>query len=61
MYLSQFQLLPMERTCEALEDLCQCHLSEGTLVNWIAEAANRLEPTIQHLKTLLIAGSKLAR
>jgi transposase len=58
-YLSQFQLLPMERTCEALEDLCQCHLSEGTLVNWIAEAANRLEPTIQHLKTLLIAGSLL--
>lgn len=56
-YLSQFQLLPMERTCEALADLCQCHLSEGTLVNWIAEAAKELEPTIQCIKTWLIAGS----
>ncbi len=55
--LSQFQLLPMERVCEALEDLCQCHLAEGTLVNWIAEAANQLEPTIQRIKTLLGAGS----
>jgi len=54
-YLSQFQLLPMARTCEVLEDLCQCHLSEATLVNWIGEAAKQLEPTIQHLKSLLIA------
>jgi transposase len=37
--LSQFQLLPMERVCEALADLCQCSLSQGTLVNWIAQAA----------------------
>jgi transposase len=56
-YLSQFQLLPMERTCEALEDLCQCRLSEGTLVNWIVEAAKRLEPTIQQIHALVLAGS----
>jgi transposase len=56
-YLSQFQLLPLERACEALADLCQCHLSEGTLVNWIAAAAKTLDPTIQRIKTLLIAGS----
>src|SRR5258708_7134080 len=56
-YLSQFQLLPLERTCEALNDLYHCHLSEGTLVNWIAEAAKLLEPTIQRIKTLLVAGS----
>jgi transposase len=56
-YLSQFQLLPMERVCEALEDLCQCRLSEGTLVNWIAEAATRLEPTIQRIKTLVGASA----
>lgn len=42
-YLSQFQLLPLERTCEALNDLCHCHLSEDTLVNWIAEAAKQLK------------------
>lgn len=58
-YLSQFQLLPMERTCEALADLCQCPLSEGTLVNWIAQAAHTLEPTIHRIKALLTAGSIL--
>src|SRR5258708_5540701 len=56
-YLSQFQLLSMERVCEALEDLCQCRLSEGTLVNWIVEAATRLEPTIQCIKTLVGASA----
>jgi transposase len=56
-YLSQFQLLPLERTSEALEDLCHCHLSEGTQVNWIAEAAKTLDPTIQRIKTLLLAGA----
>jgi transposase len=56
-YLSQFQLLPMARTCEALGDLCQCALSEATLVNWIAKAAKHLEPTIQWLKALLIAST----
>jgi transposase len=55
-YLSQFQLLPMARTCEVLEDLCQCHLSEATLVHWIGEAATHLEPTIQRLKALFISG-----
>jgi transposase len=58
-YLSQFQLLPLERTCEALSDLCQCPLSQGTLVNWMAQAATTLEPTIQRIKTLLQSGSFL--
>ena len=56
-YLSHFQLLPLERVREVLADLCQCQLSEGSLVNWIAEAAKTLEPTIQRLKTWLIASS----
>jgi transposase len=54
-YLSQFQLLPMARTCEVLEDLCQCPLSEATLVHWMGEAAQQLEPTIQRIKAMLIA------
>jgi transposase len=54
-YLSQFQLLPLGRTCEALEDLYHCQVSEASVVNWIAKAANQLEPTIKQLKTLLIA------
>jgi transposase len=53
-YLSQFQLLPMERIGELLGDLWGCHLSEGTLANWIAEAASTLEPSMLRLKGLLL-------
>jgi transposase len=52
-YLSQFQLLPMERIQELCVDLFGCQLSEGTLVNWIAEAARTLGPTMLILKRLL--------
>jgi transposase len=56
-YLSQFQLLPMERICELLADLQLCQLSQGTLANWIAKATTTLEPTMQTLKRLLVASS----
>jgi transposase len=56
-YLSQFQLLPMERICELLADLQLCQLSEGTLANWIAEATTTLEPSMQTLERLLVASS----
>lgn len=56
-YLSQFQLLPLERTCEALEDLYRCQVSQASVLSWIAKAARQLEPTIEHLKALLLAGS----
>jgi transposase len=52
-YLSQFQLLPMERIQELCVDLFGCQLSEGTLANWLAEAARTLEPTMLHLKQVL--------
>jgi transposase len=52
-YLSQFQLLPMERLQELCRDVLGCHLSEGTLANWLAQAARTLEPSMQHLKDLL--------
>ncbi len=58
-YLSQFQLLPMERVCETLSDLCHCGLSEGTLLNWIEQAAHTLEPTQQRIKTLLLQSELL--
>ncbi|GCE19098.1 hypothetical protein KDK_28980 [Dictyobacter kobayashii] len=54
-YLSHFQLVPLQRTCEALADLCGCQLSEGTLVRWIAQAAKTLESSIERIKTLLLA------
>lgn len=55
-YFSQFHLLPMERTCEALEDLCGASLSEGTLINWIQEATKRLGPTMERIKEYLCRG-----
>lgn len=55
-YLSQFHLLPMQRTCEVLSDLCECALSEGTLSMWIAQASRSLEPTLQRIKHLLSGG-----
>src|SRR5260370_4748357 len=53
-YLSHFQLLPMERVCEAMNDLCQCQLSEGTLFNWIAQAAKVLESTTAQIKEWMV-------
>jgi transposase len=54
-YLSQYQLLPMGRIGEMFEDLLSCRLSEGTLANWIQEAARTLSPTMLVLKRLLLA------
>jgi transposase len=53
-YLSQFQLLPMERVCEVWEDLFGCALSEGTLASWVQEAARTLSPSLLILKELLL-------
>lgn len=54
-YLSLYQLLPMDRIGEVFEDLLECGLSEGTLFNWIQEAARTLSPTMLILKRLLLA------
>lgn len=56
-YLSQYQLLPLERICELLADLQLCQLSQGTLVNWIARAGSTLQPCMQTLKELLVSSS----
>ena len=53
-YFSQFQLLPVQRTCEALADLCHAAISQGAVLAWIAEAASTLEPTRECLKALLV-------
>lgn len=45
--------LPLERTCEVLEDLCGASLSEGTLVLNQQVAAQRLKPFEHDLKTAL--------
>jgi transposase len=48
-YLHQYQLLPLSRTCELLSDLCDCQLSEGTLTAWVQQAAQTLEPTVERI------------
>jgi transposase len=54
-YLHQEQLLPTARTCEALEALCGCQISEATLLQWSELAAERLTPTVERIAELLAA------
>ncbi len=48
-YLHQGQLLPVARTCEALAELYDCHICEGTLLRWVEMAGERLLPTVERI------------
>ncbi len=52
-YLTQQQLLPVERTCEVLSDLLGAHMSEGTVGELIKRAASQLAPVEQQIKEAL--------
>jgi transposase len=52
-YLTQQQLLPLERTCEALGDLLGVHMSEGTVGELIQRTAAQLAPIEQQIKEAL--------
>src|SRR5258706_11737140 len=54
-YLHQYQLVPLARTCGLLADLCACHLSEGTLTSWVELAATLLKETVDHIADWLSA------
>ena len=54
-YLNQYQLLPEARTCETLADLLGCTLSDGTVVRWVQEVAERLAPTVAVIADLVVA------
>jgi transposase len=45
LYLQQYQLLPYQRTSEAMRDLFGCQLSPGTIANIIRECAAGLVET----------------
>ena len=49
-YLSQYQHLPYERTCEAMKDLFGCALSQGTLKNILFECHGKLEESEKAIK-----------
>ncbi len=48
-YLHQYQLVPVARSCEVLEDLYDCHISEATLLSWVQQAATGLEATVAQI------------
>lgn len=53
LYLSQYQLLPYERTAEAMRDLTGCCLSLGTVANMVRECAEGLIETELKIKRKL--------
>jgi transposase len=55
-YLHEYQLVPEERTAEAMGDLFGCALSTGTLTSWVAQASTCLAPTVAHIADLVAAG-----
>ncbi len=48
-YLHQYQLVPLARTCELLEDLYDCHISEATLLSWVQQVATGVEATVAQI------------
>ena len=48
-YLNNSQFLPYERTCQLLDDLFACPMSEGTLANILAECQQRLEDPVARI------------
>jgi len=56
-YLHEYQLVPLGRVSELLCDLYTCHVSEGTLVAWVQQAAERLAPTVAQIADWLSAGA----
>jgi transposase len=53
-YLNQYQLIPMERTCQLMSEGLGCPISQGTLANWIQEASKGLKETQEKIKQGLI-------
>ena len=53
-YLNQYQFLPLNRTVEAVKDLTEQKISEGTIVNACKDLYNSLTSTIDNIKNTLI-------
>jgi transposase len=54
--VQQYQLVLLVRICELLCDLCDCHLSEGTLTSWVQQAAAQLRETVERIADWLNTG-----
>jgi transposase len=53
LYLQQYQLLPYQRTAEAMRDLFNCQMSSGTIANMVRECASALLETELKIKQKL--------
>src|SRR6516162_8378577 len=53
-YLNQYQLIPMDRTCQLMSEGLGCSISEGTLLNWNRQASLGLQATMEKIKQGLI-------
>ena len=56
-YLHHAQIVPQERTHEALADLFGCTVSDGTVARWVAQAGQALAPTVAQIADLVAASS----
>jgi transposase len=54
-YLNQYQLVPMERTCQIMRQGLGCAISEGTLTTWVQLASKGLEEPCDKIKQSVIA------
>ena len=49
-YLSQGQMLPVQRTTEVLADLFGAPVSQAAVLGWVAEAGRKLEASVQRIR-----------
>ncbi|MGB6065473.1 MAG: IS66 family transposase [Desulfomonilaceae bacterium] len=49
-YFNQYQFVPLERTAEIFEDLYGQSVSEGTIVETCAQAAQQVEPVVEVIR-----------
>jgi transposase len=54
-YLHEYQLVPLARVSELIDDWCACDVSEGTVLTWVEFAAQRLGPTVAQIADWLSA------
>jgi transposase len=59
-YLNAEQHLPLERTCDLLEEFYQHRPAEGTIVTACAQAAQKVEPSNEAIKEHLVAHQQVA-
>ena len=56
-YLTQYQLIPLERAAEAIRDITGQSVSEGTLVNVAKSLYRKLENPVEAIKQQIIASN----